>query len=225
MNCMTYFSTKGLSTHVTFIWFLSSVNYPMILKVYILFKAVATYITFIWSLSSRNSAINWRDAFPLKQEPHASHLYGFSPVWFLQWTAWVALSLKALPHMSPLYGFLPVWILSCLESFESWRKFRSHSLGLFLCDSYSGASSEGCVTALPCLWEMPLRTLRVLWGGKPEALLLIFVTTRLHSKIVPSDWTICNSSWKLDLCLSTGLFPVSFLFCWSLPSVRFCYGI
>ena len=118
-----------------------------------LFKAVATNITFyglspVWTLWW-----TWRDVFCLKQQPHTSHLYAFSPVWiiqwfwrcifclkqwphtshlygfspvlFLWWTAWVALSLKALPHMSLLYGFLPfIWILSCLGSFESWRKVR-----------------------------------------------------------------------------------------------------
>jgi len=74
---------------------------------------------------------------------------------------------------------------------------------------------------LSCLWEMPLQTLGVLWGDKPEALLLIFVTTWLYSKIVPSDWSMCNSSWKLDPRLSRGLFSVSLPLWWSLPSVRF----
>jgi len=40
-------------------------------------------------------------------------------------------------------------------------------------------------------------------------------------KNCPSDWSICNSSWKLDPSLSTGLSPASFLLWWSLPSVRF----
>ena len=253
MNCMAWFSSKGLDTHITFIWLLSSMNFLINCKACIYTKCLATYITCTWLLSSKNSLMNfklfllsipwphtshlygfspvwrvwwtvwlafwlkafpntshlyglspvwiirwfwrcvfclkqwphtlhlyglspvwtlwwtWRDVFRLKQQPHISHLYGFSPVWFLWWTAWVALSLKALPHKSPLYGFLPVGILSCLESFESWRNVRSHSLGFFLCASWSGASSERCVTALSCFWETLLQTLRVLrwqtWGA------------------------------------------------------------
>ena len=173
-------------------------NSPMKYTFWSLIKGLATYITFMWFLCSMNSPMHCK----------------FCSL------------IKALSHISHLYGFPPVWILWCLVSFESWRKVMSHSLhlsGLFFCVSWSSSSSEGCITAFSCLWEKPLQTLRVLWDDKPEA--LKFVTTWLHSKIIRSDCTLCNSSWKVDPCLSKGLFPASLLLWWSLPSVRFCYGM
>ena len=175
----------------------------------------------IWYLQWITNFAAW-----LKALPHTSHLCGFSQVWILQCIASFVVWLKALSHTSHLYGFPPVWILCGLVSSESWRKVMSYSLhlsGLFFCVSWSSSSSEGCITAFSCLWEKPLQTLQVLWDDEPEA--LTFVTTWLHSKIIPSDCTICNSSWKVDPCLSKGLFPASLLLWWSLPSVRFCYGM
>ena len=66
MNCMPHFSTKGLSTHITFTWFLSSMNSPMMLKLCMLFKAVTTYITFIWFFSSMISLMNYKGRFIIK---------------------------------------------------------------------------------------------------------------------------------------------------------------
>ena len=169
MNCTPYFSTKGLSTHIIFIWFLSSMNSPMNYKPFIYTKGLATYITFIWFLSGMNSPMNskvWLSskamatyftcirflssmkglAFCLKAFPHRSHLHGFSPVWTRRWCWSCVCCLKQWPHISHLYGFSPVWFLWQTIRVDLSLKALQHVT--FICFSscmHSLMSSKFCV--------------------------------------------------------------------------------
>ena len=166
-------------------------NSLMILKVCILFKAVATYITFIWFLFCI-SLMNCMGCIIIK-------------------------------CLATYVTF--IWFPSCMDSFlsrEFWvlkkgwvtliRVFLVCFLVWYLfwgmCDSTLMFMRNASVDTSSLRWQT--------WGATVGTChnLTIF-------KYCSSDWTICNSSWKLDSCLSMGLFPVSFLLWWFLPSVRF----
>ena len=67
MNCKLSASSIATATYITFIWFLSSMSSPMVLKVCIVLKAVAKYITFIRFLSSMISLMNCKPHIIIKR--------------------------------------------------------------------------------------------------------------------------------------------------------------
>ena len=117
MNCMACFSTKGLSTQITFIWLLSSVNYPMIWKVCILFKAVATNITFIWSLSSMNSAMNLKRYISFKAA--AAHI---TFIWFLTSVNYPMILKVCILFKAVATNITFMWSLSSMNSVMNLKR-------------------------------------------------------------------------------------------------------
>ena len=250
MNLKRYISFKAAAAHITFIWFLTSVNYPMILKVCILFKAVATNITFMWSLSSMNSVMNLKRCISFKAA--ATHI---TFICFLSSVNYPMI-LKVYILFKAVATYITfIWFLSCiispmncmgciiikgLATYVTFIWFPSFYMDSFLSREF-WVLKKGSVTLIRvflvcflvwCLfWGMCDSTLMFMRNASVDNMSSLrwqtwgaTVDTRHNLtifKYCSSDWTICNSSWKLDSCLSTGLFPVSFILWWFLPSVRF----
>ena len=130
-------------------------------KVVFFFKAVITYITFIWFLSGMFSPMNFMGPISIKGLARYITFICFP-------SCMASLTSSEFRVLKKGYVTLITFVRFFLVCFLVWCQFWwMHK-------------------TLSCLWEMPLHTLGVLWGDKPEALLLIFITTWLYSKIVPS---------------------------------------
>ena len=118
--------TKTLATDITFTWFLSGMNSLMKCKVRAGTEDSSTKLHFYAFSPIGTAWCGVKDDCAIKRLSQLLHLSGFSPVWYLWWTANFAVWLKPLPHRTLLWvGFLQLRLqctgfsLQCLLLFWS----------------------------------------------------------------------------------------------------------
>ena len=108
----TTFHCKCFSTHITTMWFISSMNNHMLCQ--------ADFFTQVAQQRGFSSVCihRWRLRLPLfeKRIPHALLSWGLSPVWISECIDRLPFSVKDFLHVSQQCGLSPVWISVCLVS-------------------------------------------------------------------------------------------------------------